>query len=117
MSMRYRQCRLIFVFVSSSSGPSHSRSGQIAFRSNTSPAISKNHPATISVPHGRKVSDGVHVQVRFLDVGISMEVALTKLHSYQMDTFAVSEVDESTQKRAYDLEDPEMGGDYKRPPY
>ena len=46
---------------------------------------------------------------------------LTIKYSYtsflQMDTFAVSEVDDSAQKRAYDLEDPEISADFKRPPY
>lgn len=39
----------------------------MAFRSNVG-AMSKNNAAAISLPHGKKVTDGVHVQVCFMSV-------------------------------------------------
>ena len=48
----------------------------------------------------------------------AMDDALTTVDCqyHQMDTFAVSEVDDA-QKRAYDLEDAVISNDFKRPPY
>ncbi|KAI0806186.1 hypothetical protein BC629DRAFT_1437664 [Irpex lacteus] len=81
-----------------SSGPAHS---QIAFRSNANAQVASRNQ-NITVPHVRKISDGVHVQ---------------------MDTFAVTEGDHESdmtiehKRRSGDLEDPEISADFKRPPY
>ncbi|KAI0346491.1 hypothetical protein BDW22DRAFT_764803 [Trametopsis cervina] len=75
---------------------SNQAGSQIVFRS-TNAAAARSTQA-ISMPHGRKVSDGVHVQ---------------------MDTFAVSEhgSDGTSKQAPYDIEDPEISADFKRPPY
>lgn len=82
-----------------SSGPSNSN-GAMAFRSNVG-AMSKNNAAAISLPHGKKVTDGVHVQ---------------------MDTFTVAEGDieshpDSPDKGFAMADDHEISADFKRPPY
>ncbi|PSR72186.1 hypothetical protein PHLCEN_2v11943 [Hermanssonia centrifuga] len=81
-----------------SSRPTNHSGGAIAFRTN---AANSRHGASVSVPHGRKVSDGVHVQ---------------------MDTFTVEETDRESEciaQKGYEmnLEDPEISADFKRPPY
>lgn len=82
----------------SSAGPevfSSSRSnGPVAFRSN----IIASRNGGVPYPHGRKVSDGIHVQ---------------------METFAVAEDCESASptQKIPDIEDQSISQDFKRPPY
>ncbi|KAJ3556814.1 hypothetical protein NM688_g1815 [Phlebia brevispora] len=82
-----------------SSGPSQSN-GAIAFRSNMAGNGNKSNPA-ISIPHNRKESEGVHVQ---------------------MDTFTVAETDIESNNVQHKggfqmVEDPDISADFKRPPY
>ena len=67
-------------------------------------------------PHGRKVSDGIHVQVR---------TPYSSLYSpfdgpfSQMETFAVAEDSDagSCPQKVPDIEDQSISQDFKRPPY
>ncbi|KAI0703734.1 hypothetical protein BC835DRAFT_901486 [Cytidiella melzeri] len=88
----------------SSKGPEVFSSGphsQIAFHSNAGGQVSSRLPQAVTIPHNRKASGGVHVQ---------------------METFAVSEVDQESDHTTYkrqstDIENAEISSEFKRPPY
>ncbi|EKM58093.1 uncharacterized protein PHACADRAFT_252102 [Phanerochaete carnosa HHB-10118-sp] len=78
-----------------------SRSAPMAFNRPPGMTISSGDTAAIRYPHVHKASDGVHVQ---------------------METFAMADSEDtdtniSPQKTFEVIEDPEISGDFKRPPY